>query len=303
MVDTNGAVVAEYEYSPFGQCIKATGPMAAANPWRFSTRYYDTETGLLMYPRRPYSPTLGRFLCKDPIGETGGANLYVTCGNNMVNSIDPWGLKICAPAKGCLKDLMEMMAAKYNIFTKKGTPDPKNRLTWKVLSCIAGIESGFDPCAKGTTGDYGLMQLTKDGGIAECQRLGIFPKEVDYSEEHRKKCCPWSSQPRICKNEKGEYERERVCAEGCENSIWNVEKQIECAAALLKGARDAIAGDTTLEQMLCVYNRGTRDPRCKNPEKAKDVPYVKEVMECLGNIDKIPPTPGPDVVVPPEASW
>ncbi len=92
MVDANGNVVAHYEYSPFGETLVATGPMAAANPWRFSTRYYDTETGLIMYPRRPYSPTLGRFLSKDPIWETGGENLYGYTGNNSINRVDPFGL-------------------------------------------------------------------------------------------------------------------------------------------------------------------------------------------------------------------
>jgi RHS repeat-associated protein len=92
LVDTNGAVVAEYEYSPFGQCIKATGPMAAANPFRFSTQYYDQETGLIMYPRRPYSPTLGCFITRDPIAELGGANLYVFCLNNPISLFDLFGL-------------------------------------------------------------------------------------------------------------------------------------------------------------------------------------------------------------------
>jgi RHS repeat-associated protein len=99
----NGSVVAQYEYGPFGEVIRATGPMAKVNPFRFSTDYYDDETDIIMYPRRPYSPSAGRFLTRDPIGENGGVNLYDLVANNPVNENDPLGLcniKIrCGPVK------------------------------------------------------------------------------------------------------------------------------------------------------------------------------------------------------------
>jgi RHS repeat-associated protein len=41
--------------------------------------------------RRYYSPSLGRFITKDPIEEAGGLNLYGFCGNNAVNSYDVLG--------------------------------------------------------------------------------------------------------------------------------------------------------------------------------------------------------------------
>ena len=93
LVDDNGAIAAEYSYGPFGEALRATGPAAEANPWRFSTRYTDAETGLLLYPKRPYSPTLGRFLSHDPIEEFGGFNLYGFVGNDPVDGVDPLGLE------------------------------------------------------------------------------------------------------------------------------------------------------------------------------------------------------------------
>ena len=37
---------------PFGELLRATGPMAKANPFRFSTKYQDDETDLLYYGYR-----------------------------------------------------------------------------------------------------------------------------------------------------------------------------------------------------------------------------------------------------------
>ncbi|OIQ89998.1 tRNA(Glu)-specific nuclease WapA precursor [mine drainage metagenome] len=66
-----GATVAEYEYSPFGEPLRATGVYAQLNPFRFSTKYVDDETGLLYYGHRYYSTSIGRFINRDPSEEQG----------------------------------------------------------------------------------------------------------------------------------------------------------------------------------------------------------------------------------------
>ena len=43
----NGEVIAHYEYSPFGSLTKTEGAYAASNPFRFSSEYFDQETGLV----------------------------------------------------------------------------------------------------------------------------------------------------------------------------------------------------------------------------------------------------------------
>ena len=73
---------AQYEYGSFGELIRSSGPMARANPFRFSTKYYDQETDLIYFGQRYYSPSLGRFLSPDPIGTEGGLNLYAFVGKN-----------------------------------------------------------------------------------------------------------------------------------------------------------------------------------------------------------------------------
>lgn len=89
-----GALAAVYEYDPFGNYLRAEvrDATVADNPWRFSTKYTDPETGLVYYGYRYYSPALGRFINRDPIGERGGINLYGFAGNDAINGWDYLGL-------------------------------------------------------------------------------------------------------------------------------------------------------------------------------------------------------------------
>jgi len=95
-VSTSGTIVAEYEYSPFGETIKAIGPLAKANPFRFSSKYEDNETRWQNFGYRLYIPSLGRFASADPIGEAGGENLYRFVNNSPFDAVDPLGLALYA---------------------------------------------------------------------------------------------------------------------------------------------------------------------------------------------------------------
>ncbi len=89
-----GALEAAYEYDPFGNPLRAEGTYAKDNPFRFSTKFTDNETGLVYYGLRYYSPSLGRFINRDPIDESGGLNLYAFVGNRVPNAFDLLGLDI-----------------------------------------------------------------------------------------------------------------------------------------------------------------------------------------------------------------
>ncbi len=93
----SGTRVADYEYGPFGEVVKSAGPAAAANPFGFSTKYTDSETGLLYYGFRYYNASTGRWLSRDPIEERGGVNLYGMVGNDSVDYVDFLGLEIRPP--------------------------------------------------------------------------------------------------------------------------------------------------------------------------------------------------------------
>jgi RHS repeat-associated protein len=64
-----GTYSARYEYGPFGELLRATGPQAKTNPFRFSTKIADDEGDLVYYGHRYYMPSSGRFLNSDPVHE------------------------------------------------------------------------------------------------------------------------------------------------------------------------------------------------------------------------------------------
>jgi RHS repeat-associated protein len=88
----DGTIGARYEYGPFGEAIRVSGAGAENNPFRFSTKYCDDETGFYYYGYRLYNPSTGRWLNRDPIGEKGGLNLYGFMRNDSVNAVEQLGL-------------------------------------------------------------------------------------------------------------------------------------------------------------------------------------------------------------------
>jgi RHS repeat-associated protein len=88
----DGSIAAQYEYGPFGELLRATGPMARVNPFLFSTKFYDWGTGLYYYGYRYCDPSVGRWLSRDPLEELGAPNAYAFVGNDPAGALDPLGL-------------------------------------------------------------------------------------------------------------------------------------------------------------------------------------------------------------------
>lgn len=61
------------------------------NPWRYSGKRYDAETGFFYFGYRYYAPEIGRWITPDPAGFVDGPNLYGYIHNRPLFYIDPDG--------------------------------------------------------------------------------------------------------------------------------------------------------------------------------------------------------------------
>lgn len=104
MLTGSGSIGAAYEYDAFGNTLRESGPYAASNPFRFATKYTDIETGLVQHNTRYYSPSLGRFINRDSIGEAGGLNLYAYVSNQVPNAYDYLGMDMTGVDLGDIKN-------------------------------------------------------------------------------------------------------------------------------------------------------------------------------------------------------
>ena len=86
-LDSSSGALSKIGYLPYGKSASASGPFG------YTGQRIDTETnGLYYYRARHYSPVWGRFLQTDPIGYSGGSNLYAYVSNNPLNLVDSNGL-------------------------------------------------------------------------------------------------------------------------------------------------------------------------------------------------------------------
>jgi RHS repeat-associated protein len=90
-----GSIANSYTYDSFGNLTASTGSLV--NPFRYTARESDTETGLYYYRARYYDPAAGRFLNEDRITFSGGIDFYPYTHNNPANLFDPSGMQEPVP--------------------------------------------------------------------------------------------------------------------------------------------------------------------------------------------------------------
>ncbi|MHB8173922.1 MAG: RHS repeat domain-containing protein [Nitrospirota bacterium] len=91
LTDVNGQTAQTYAYDSFGNIASQTGNIE--NPFTYTGREYDQETGLYYYRARYYDSRAGRFINEDPIGFWGGINFFGYVSNDPIIGKDALGLQ------------------------------------------------------------------------------------------------------------------------------------------------------------------------------------------------------------------
>ncbi|HPD32401.1 MAG TPA: RHS repeat-associated core domain-containing protein [Phycisphaerae bacterium] len=99
LTNATGNVAERYRYDPYGmtRIYNAGGALlptsAYGNPYAFTGQRYDAAVVLYHFWFRTYSPSLGRWHQRDPIGYIDGMSLYQYLVSGPLNGTDPLGLE------------------------------------------------------------------------------------------------------------------------------------------------------------------------------------------------------------------
>jgi RHS repeat-associated protein len=143
-----------YDNDSFGN-IQYTFPIWFIQPYTYTAREYDNETGLYFYRARYYDPRAGRFITRDPIGFKGGINFYTYAWNNPVNWTDPLGLKAtCYLIKFC-----QIQRCYTTELAQRDECEQPFRLNPR--QCIRDAENAREACIRNAEKEFDRCQCEK----------------------------------------------------------------------------------------------------------------------------------------------
>jgi len=203
---SGGTWHANYEYGPFGETTRLSGPFARTNPFRFSTKFQDDESELLYYGYRYYNPGTGRWLNRDPIEERGGKNMLVFLSNSTTGSIDKLGLKCLPP------EVLAAIAAATVAGKTGGEAGAAGGPLVAAVAAVGGVAGAL------IAADLSLASEISDinsENAKEAQRLAEEEQKLAERKAYHK-ICDESAPPNLDK---------------CNLLMWRIIQQSRCIAA------------------------------------------------------------------------
>jgi RHS repeat-associated protein len=179
LLDEQGKITAQYAYSPYGGLAKSSGPAADENPFLFSSEYLDSETNLVYYNYRYYSPELGRWLSRDP---------------KYIRGSVAW---MRFSREDEIRELINKVNKILDVFYQLNVPDKyirfttdvKNYLEYKIILESNGVKSNFNPYSfvLNSPLDYwdylGLGGLGLEGQRDAARRGGDTAEVIDQAKD------------------------------------------------------------------------------------------------------------------------
>jgi RHS repeat-associated protein len=156
LIDGSGSAVASYTYDAYGNITASAG--SVVNPFRYTGREWDSETGLYYYRARYYDPQTGRFVNEDPFRFGGGIDFYAYADNDPSNLFDPTGwASSCDKKQKTPCNLIQRYKA-LKAGSKTIANSYQNLLILGGVGLVAGPESGGAGTALAVA--YGVWNLS-----------------------------------------------------------------------------------------------------------------------------------------------
>jgi RHS repeat-associated protein len=149
-VNSSNAVVARYLYDPYGNLLAASGPLADANLYRFSSKEFHAASGLYYYGFRFYESNLQRWMNRDPMGESFDPNLFRFNYNGPANHVDPNGENPLLISGG----VGALIGGGFGVITGGVSGGWKGAISGGVGSLVSGglVGMAVNPIAAGAAG-------------------------------------------------------------------------------------------------------------------------------------------------------
>lgn len=90
MTNSAGSIQAQYAFNPYGRVSKIQEN--TPSDFQFARYYAHARSSLNFTVFRPFFPSIGRFISRDPVLEISGSNLYSYAFNSPTNYSDTLGL-------------------------------------------------------------------------------------------------------------------------------------------------------------------------------------------------------------------
>ncbi|MFC1588575.1 polymorphic toxin-type HINT domain-containing protein, partial [Planctomycetota bacterium] len=91
LTDSSENIVEEYSYDSYGNLTIDTDDVDVHNPYFYTGRRYDPESGLYYYRDRYYDPETGTFISRDSLEYVDSSSLYSYVADSPTNHTDPYG--------------------------------------------------------------------------------------------------------------------------------------------------------------------------------------------------------------------
>jgi RHS repeat-associated protein len=233
----DGSTAAAYAYDAYGNVTAQTGSYADDNAWRFSTKWWDDETGLGYWGERYYDSGDGRWANRDPVREIGAVLARRRVGWFVRETADVHAFRYGANSPGTYIDAIGLQSTQPTPPTTQPGPDCNGchgrvaRAWWSddVQDFLSTFPPGCQPvpptCAPnpesfdGFTDGNNHITVSCDFGTtaSEADLIALLLHEAVHVLQNCKNVPPSTTAQRCIRREAAAYAKSCAHTIGCGN--------------------------------------------------------------------------------------